>query len=135
MGAIGVLSSDTHVYGGRAVLVSGDCKQKTGTEHVQLIKTTFDASRNSGLRTISIASDGESRRGQALVQFTFKKKLNLESAIYNLLSTLEMMNLEVGDDDVTANKDYKHIFKRLRNLLLRDKGIYVFQIHIKPASI
>jgi len=79
--AIGVLSSDTRVYGGRAVLVSGDCKQETGMEHVQLIKTTFDASRNSGLRTISIASDGESRRGQALVQFTFKKKLNPESAI------------------------------------------------------
>jgi len=135
VGAIGVLSSDTHVYGGRAVLVSGDCKQETGTEHVQLIKTTFDASRNSGLRTISIASDGESRRGQALVQFTFKKKLNPESAIYDLLSTLEMMNLEVGDDNVTADKDYKHIFKRLCNLLLRDKGIYVFRIHVKPASI
>jgi len=45
------------------------------------------------------------------------------------------MNLEVGDDDVTADKNYKHIFKRLRNLLLRDKGIYVFRIHVKPASI
>ena len=135
MGAIGVLSSDTRVYGGRAVLVSGDCKKETGTEHVQLIKTTFDASCNSGLHTISIALDGESRRGQALVQFTFKKKLRQESEIYDLLSTLEMMNLEVGDDDVTADKDYKHVFKRLRNLLLCNKGIYVFRIHIKPAGI
>lgn len=135
MGAIGVLSSDTRVYGGRAVLVSGDCKRETGIEHMSLINATFEAGQKSGLRTISIASDGESRRGQALVQFTFKRKLSPDSSIYDQLSPLEMMNLEVGDDDVTADKDYKHIFKRLRNLCLRDKGIYLFKYHIVPSGI
>ncbi|KAG6884373.1 hypothetical protein C0992_006446, partial [Termitomyces sp. T32_za158] len=33
VGAIGVLSEDTHLYGGRAFLVSGSCKRETGAEH------------------------------------------------------------------------------------------------------
>ena len=40
-----------------------------------------------------------------------------------MLRVLPLMNLEVGEDDITADKDYKYIFKRLRNLLLRDKGL------------
>ena len=28
------------------------------------------------------------------------------------------MNFEVGDDDITADKDYKHVFKHGRNLAL-----------------
>jgi hypothetical protein len=45
------------------------------------------------------------------------------------------MNLEVGDDDLTADKDYKHVFKRLRNLMLRDKGFRIHEVHIKPSVI
>jgi hypothetical protein len=52
-----------------------------------------------------------------------------------MLHVLPLMNLEVGDDDITADKDYKHIFKRLRNLLLRDKGLYVHGVHIRPAVV
>lgn len=52
-----------------------------------------------------------------------------------MLHVLPLMNLEVGDDDITADKDYKHIFKRLRNLLLRDKGLYVHGVHLKPAVV
>ncbi|KDR65073.1 hypothetical protein GALMADRAFT_162490 [Galerina marginata CBS 339.88] len=135
VGALGVLSSDTRVYGARGILVSGDCKQESGSEHMELIKTGFEASQKTNLRTISIASDGESRRGSALVHFTFRKKLGPASPIYDQLSCLPMMNLEVGDDDVTADKDYKHVFKRLRNLLLRDKGLWVLGRHIKPAVL
>ena len=52
-----------------------------------------------------------------------------------MLRVLPLMNLEVGEDDITADKDYKHIFKRLRNLLLRDKGLDVHGVHIKPAVV
>ncbi|EDR03397.1 uncharacterized protein LACBIDRAFT_307198 [Laccaria bicolor S238N-H82] len=132
VGAISVLSSDTRLYGARGILVSGDCKQESGLEHVQLIKTAFDASRKTRVCTVSIASDGESRRGLALVQFTFKKKLSPDSPIYDQLTCLPLMNLEVGDDDVTANKDYKHIFKHIRNLVLRDAGLWSLGHHLKP---
>jgi hypothetical protein len=45
------------------------------------------------------------------------------------------MNLEVGDDDVTADKDYKHIFKRCRNLLLRERGTKVHGVDILPSML
>ena len=45
------------------------------------------------------------------------------------------MNLEVGDDDVTADKDYKHIFKRCRNLLVREQGTKVHGIDILPSML
>lgn len=104
-------------------------------EHAALIHTAYQAGCKSKLRTISIASDGESRRGEALVHLTFKRQLAHTSPIYNLLHVLPLMNLQVGDDDLTADKDYKHVFKRLRNLLLRENGLTVHGVHLKPPTI
>jgi hypothetical protein len=130
-----VLSGETRLYSARPILISGSCKRETGAEHASLINIGYLASDRSNLRTISIASDGESRRGEALVRLTFKHRLNPDSPIYDMLHVLPLMNTEVGDDDVTADKDYKHVFKRLRNLLLRDKGCKVHGVHIKPSVI
>lgn len=49
---------------------------------------------------------------------TFKYQLHADSPIYDMLNILPLMNLEVGDDNFTADKNYKHIFKWLQNLLL-----------------
>jgi hypothetical protein len=49
-----------------------------------------------------------------------------------MLYLLSLMNLEVGDDNLT---DYKHIFKCLRNLMLREKDFHVHAVHIKPSVI
>ncbi|KAG6882604.1 hypothetical protein C0993_009871, partial [Termitomyces sp. T159_Od127] len=133
VGAIGILTENTRLYGARPVLVSGSCKCETGAEHMQLIKTTYDACKNTKLRTVCVSSDGKSRRGKALVQLTFKHTLQAESPIFDLLSPLPLMNMEVGDDDLTANKDTKHVIKRLRNLTLHEKGVMVEDVHIKTA--
>lgn len=69
------------------------------------------------------------------MRLTFKRRIDPDSPIYDMLHVLPLMNMEVGDDDLTADKDYKHIFKRLRNLLLRDKGHDVHGVHIKPSVI
>ncbi|KAG9077160.1 hypothetical protein FS749_010977, partial [Ceratobasidium sp. UAMH 11750] len=45
------------------------------------------------------------------------------------------MNLLVGDDDLTGDKDYKHVLKRLRNVLLRASGIIVLGTLITPALL
>jgi hypothetical protein len=123
------------LYSARPILISGSCKRETGIQHAALVNTAFTASQKSKLRTISIASDGESRHGEALIRLTFRHQLASTSPIYDMLHVLPLMNLEVGDDDITADKDYKHIFKRLRNLLLRDKGLYVHGVHIRPAVV
>ena len=89
----------------------------------------------TGLRVISLASDGESRRGKALAQLTFVAPLTATSPIYNHLVHLDLLNLFVGADDITADKDYKHVFKRLRNTLLQEKGCVVLGIKLTRGLI
>ena len=77
-------------------------------------------------RTVSIASDGESKCGDALVEITMRWPLSHESpSIYPQLHNLPLLNLLVGKDDITADKDFKHIFKCQRNAWMRDKGVLV----------
>jgi hypothetical protein len=64
---------------------------------------------------------------------TFKRRLSIESPLYKHLSPLSLFNLHVGEDDLTCDKDWKHVFKRLRNLLLRDRGILIDDFRITPA--
>ena len=42
------------------------------------------------------------------------------------------MDLHVGDDDLTCDKDWKHVFKCFRNLLLRARGIVINGFRITP---
>ena len=117
-----MLTNDHRVYPARAILASGDCKRESGIEHARLIQTVMDGINSqratTKLRIVSIASNGESRRGSAFAFLTFKKKLSPQSPIYPLLSPLILMDLHVGEDDITCDKDWKHIFNRWRNLLL-----------------
>jgi hypothetical protein len=87
------------------------------------------------LRIVLIASDGESRRGSAFAFLTFKKKLSPQSPIYPLLSPLIFMDLHVREDDITCDKDWKHIFKCFRNLFLQPRGVVVNGFQIKPNII
>ncbi|KAF9003190.1 hypothetical protein BDZ89DRAFT_1240632 [Hymenopellis radicata] len=139
VGALGILTNNKRVYGARPVLISGTCKRETGHEHARVLTTVMDAITNTksrtNLRIVSIASDGETRRGSALFEMTCKIPLSPSSPLFNLLDPLVLLNLLVGDDDVTADKDYKHIIKRLRNLLLRKRGIHILDRHITPSII
>jgi len=134
-----VLTDDHRVYPARAILASGDCKRESGFEHSKLIQTVMNginAQRvKTKIRVVSLASDGEARRGSAFASLTFKYKLSPESPIHALLSPLIFMDFHVGDDDITCDKDWKHIFKRFRNLLLRPRGVVVIGFRIKPHII
>ena len=90
----------------------------------------------SKARIVSIALDGEAKWGKALVQLTFKHKLSLSSPIYPWLSGCALLDLHVGDDDITCDKDWKHVgAKRPHNALLREKGLLVHGTWITPALI
>jgi hypothetical protein len=89
----------------------------------------------TGLRVISLASDGESRRGKALATLTFVALLAAMSPIYEHLVHLDLMDLFIGADDITADKDYKHVFKWLCNTLLREKGSVVLGIKLTCSLI
>ncbi|KAF4612577.1 hypothetical protein D9613_012728 [Agrocybe pediades] len=136
IGALSILCKNNRLYPARPILVSGDCKRETGEEHARVIQTTLDGVNSlkdeTRLRIVSLASDGESRRGSAFILLTFKHPLLPSSPIYPLLNPLIFMNLYVGDDDITADKDWKHVFKRFRNLLLRQRGLVVDGFRITP---
>jgi hypothetical protein len=133
------LCKDNRIYPGRPVVISGDCKRESGEEHAEVIQTVLkgvNALQNkTKLRIVSIASDGETRRGLAFILLTFKSPLLQNSPIYSILKPLKFLNLHVGDNDLTCDKDWKHVFKRWRNLLLRQRGVVVNGVRITPDII
>ncbi|KAJ7753176.1 hypothetical protein B0H16DRAFT_1317014, partial [Mycena metata] len=141
VGALGMLSDKTRLYAARPVLVSGDCKKETASAHLQnVLKPTLDGVNSkyddvTKLRVVSVASDGELRRGKALVDLTFVRELSDESNIWDLLHALPHMNFWVGEDDLTPDKDQKHVVKRKRNWLLRKAGIDVMGVEITPSIV
>ncbi|KAF9012081.1 hypothetical protein BDQ17DRAFT_1322030 [Cyathus striatus] len=70
-----------------------------------------------------------------MARLTFKRTLNKASPLYNQLKFLSFLNLHVGDDDLTCDKDFKHIVKRLRNLFIRERGISINNRRITPNII
>lgn len=122
-------------------MFSGTCKKETGVEHARLIQTLLTAAENQRhrnaafYRTICIASDGEAKRGDALVRLTMNRDLHRDSPIYEHVGQLRFMNLLVGCNDITADKDFKHVFKRQRNLMMRNKGIFIQGFCITPSIL
>lgn len=138
---MGLLSENPHEYCARPILFSGTCKREKAPEHARLMQTILQALKNKSTqnsvlhRTVCIASDGEAKRGDALVLLTMHTSLHTSSPIFDHLSTLKLMNLLVGDDDITADKDFKHVFKRQRNLMMRNKGIIIQGFCVAPSIL
>ena len=139
--AISVLSSEPREYAVRPIMFSGTCKRETSEEHARVVKTIFEACNkqnkrnNSTYCTVCIASDGEAKRGDALVIQTMVSKLSTDSPIYVHLIPLVFLNLLVGPDDITADKDFKHIIKRQRNVFMRTKGVEILGFCITPSIL
>ncbi|KDR66334.1 hypothetical protein GALMADRAFT_80973, partial [Galerina marginata CBS 339.88] len=129
VGALGILCENSRIYPARVILISGDCKRETGEEHANILQTTLDAVDSKrefiDVRVACLASDGEKCRGSAMVSLTFRNVLDFQSPIYELLSPLVFMDFHVGFDDLTPDKDWKHVFKRIRNLMLWERGIVI----------
>jgi len=87
-----MLTDDHRVYPTHPILVSGDCKRESGIEHARVIQTVMDGINAQRVTTklwiVSLASDGEARRGSAFAFLTFKKKLSPQSPIYPCYDTL-----------------------------------------------
>jgi hypothetical protein len=138
---VGVLSSVPREYAVCPIMFSGTCKRETGRHHACMIQTVLDATtkvnvrKTTAYRTVCIASDGEAKHGDALVILTMISPLSSSSPIYEQLSPLGLMNHLVGPDDLTADKDFKHVFKHQRNLFMRNKGVLVQGFCITPPIV
>jgi hypothetical protein len=138
---VSVLSSIPREYAVHPIMFSGTCKRETGRHHARMIQTVLDATTKVNVRkttthqTVCIVSDGEAKRGDALVILTMISPLSSSSPIYEQLSLLGLMNHLVGPDNLTADKDFKHVFKRQRNLFMRNKGVLVQGFCITPPIV
>jgi hypothetical protein len=82
-----------------------------------------------------LALDGESHHRKALINLIYVAPLALSSPIYNHLAHLDLMDYFIGSNDITTDKDYKHIFKHLHNALLHDNSCLVHGIHLTYTVI
>ncbi|KAJ7700182.1 hypothetical protein B0H16DRAFT_1441414 [Mycena metata] len=140
--ALGALSRNPRDYNPQPICISGTCKHETGPEQAEFLQTLHTAAQNRlahgniTYRDVSVASDGEAKRGVALVREYMKYDLKKSSVgIYPLLKPLEFMNLRVGPDDITPDKDFRHVMKTVCGLLMRKAGIKLLGFWITPAIV
>ncbi|KAN0139165.1 hypothetical protein V8E53_003054 [Lactarius tabidus] len=137
--SIGILSEDRHVWGSRPFVVTETCKREGSDRHAELISTVI-AACNAEISMLwcplfSIASDGESCRGSALTVLTHVRPLDPDCELLALLRNLCLLNLLVGNNDIMADKDPKHVMKCCRNLMIRKAGIMVNGFIITPTLL
>jgi hypothetical protein len=96
-------------------MISGTCKQSSAERHTGLLKVNLEACQKKleqiNSKVYCLALDGESKRGRALANLTLHRSLSYESPLFQMLGHLSLFNMYVGDNDLTMDKDYKHIFK------------------------
>jgi hypothetical protein len=113
--ALGILTKNARLYSAHAILLTGSCKQEDAEAHADLLRTTLESVNACKPLTqtciICLASDGEARQGRVLALLTFWHILSSCSSLHPLLGPLSLMDLHIGDNDLTTNKDYKRIFK------------------------
>ncbi|KAH9983683.1 hypothetical protein BJV77DRAFT_953948, partial [Russula vinacea] len=129
----------SQLYSVCPILISGSCKQETAEDHAVLLQAMLDATNakkdSTRIHIISLASDGESHQGKALTKLMYIAPLAPSSPIYDQLVNLPLFDLFVGKDGITTDKDYKHVFKRLHNAILHEKGCVVCGVNLMRGLI
>ncbi|KAF8259666.1 hypothetical protein EI94DRAFT_1773898 [Lactarius quietus] len=122
----GILCGEIHhannkqAWGSRPFLITGTCKQEDSKRHVQLISTVIGACND---------------KRSALTALTHVRPLDPDSELFTLLGKLRLMNLLVGDNDITADKDPKHVMKRCRNFTICKSGVMINGFVVTPALL
>ncbi len=88
-----------------------------------------------GGKVYCVASDGKARQGKALISLTEHFPLSPSSPLYVHLGGLSLLNLMVGDDEITSDKDYKHVMKQLQHVHLCPSSISVSRVQITPRIL
>ncbi|KAJ7187789.1 hypothetical protein C8R46DRAFT_1241005 [Mycena filopes] len=104
-------------------IIAPTCKRETGAEHKILLATARDAvqqrASHIGGRLYCISSDGDHRRRFAALALAFTVELDRDSALFKKLGDLPLFDYHCGRNELTMDIDFKHLFKRFRNTLIR----------------
>ncbi|KAI0791765.1 hypothetical protein C8Q75DRAFT_715496 [Abortiporus biennis] len=110
------------------ILAAPTCKQESAVDMkmlMELLVETYQCSRASQLigPLWSFATDGDATQWAAGYALFVKTKLTSSSLLYPTLSHMPGLNLYTGNNEVTLDFDYKHIFKWFCTLLRQQAGI------------
>ncbi|KAL6302386.1 hypothetical protein BKA93DRAFT_737066 [Sparassis latifolia] len=109
------------------ILAAPTCKQETASDMEFIFNSIIEAWDNEGAAAVgriwSFATDGDATRRAAGYKVFLKNDLDPKSKLYGILSNMPGLNLRVGDNDITLDFDYKHIFKRFCTLIRSPSGI------------
>ncbi|KAJ7882900.1 hypothetical protein B0H13DRAFT_2538947, partial [Mycena leptocephala] len=104
-------------------IIAPTCKRESTNDQRILLEAARDAANakaaHIGGRPYCISSDGDNRRRNATIFFTFDREVDRDGPLFQKLGHLPLFDYHCGLDDLTGNIDIKHILKRLRNTLIR----------------
>ncbi|KAE9394828.1 hypothetical protein BT96DRAFT_998151 [Gymnopus androsaceus JB14] len=137
--AVTLLNGQPKEYAARPFCISGTCKRENADSRMQILKSAIDAVRISQhhffRRLYYIASDGAANQRRGASALTLTRKLLPRDDIFPALALLKLFNLLCGEDGITSDYDWKHVLKRFRNTLLRQKGLYIDGIVITESIL
>ncbi|KAG8701433.1 hypothetical protein FRC09_005373 [Ceratobasidium sp. 395] len=138
---VAIAPFDASNYTPNIVLISGTCKTETVRDQLSLLLLAIRAwnesphGRDVYGNIWSVSTDGDPRRRRAIHHAFMKFVLAPTSPIYKELSSLHMLNLMCGEDDITHDGDFKHEEKRLATALRAYSGIFINGTHITPVVL
>ena len=137
--AIRALTRNHHEYIAHPLLISATCKSKDAHAHMGLLSIVWKAcDQMRGTmkgKVYCLASNVESWRRKALVALMEHTPLSPASPLFAYLGRLPLLNLMVGEDELTSDKDYKHVMKRLQHAHLRPNSISIGGVQITPLVL
>ncbi|KAJ8456665.1 hypothetical protein ONZ45_g18629 [Pleurotus djamor] len=132
--------SKTH-YNPQPVIISGTCKTEKENAHAGLLRLAIRAFKTSpsggvfGNKLFSIATDGDAVRRRSVHKICMDRTLDPSSPLYVHLSPLPLMNLQCGEDDLVADIDFKHLFKRIATGIRQKTGLLIGTSQVTPSMI
>ncbi|KIO07202.1 hypothetical protein M404DRAFT_54221, partial [Pisolithus tinctorius Marx 270] len=108
-----------HLFGEDTVypiLVAPTCKSEDAGDMETVLTLVTNAYKDTGSPAIvgplwSIATDGDALRCKAGHKLFVKNKIPISSDLFGILSNLPGLNMFTGNDMVTLDFDFKHVFK------------------------
>ncbi|KII88930.1 hypothetical protein PLICRDRAFT_29388 [Plicaturopsis crispa FD-325 SS-3] len=126
---IAIASFGKVLRGAHPVLVSSTCKQEMKEGSADILSTVLEAWYNICALYFGpiwcFASDGDAERRAMVHRMFMKRAIDSRHTLYKFLGRLPGLNLLVGDRDITASFDWKHLIKRIGRLLRTFDGMVV----------
>ncbi|KAJ7842124.1 hypothetical protein B0H14DRAFT_3692846 [Mycena olivaceomarginata] len=104
-------------------IIAPTCKREAANGQKILLSAARDAvekkAKQIGGRLYCISSDGDAKRRRAALALAFIMLLDPNGALFKKLGDLPLFDYHCGHNEITMDIDFKHLFKRFRNTLIR----------------